>query len=484
MPEQPVPGQTPDGVPTRTGVTTRRKVLLYGGSLSAAAVAWSAARPGRALAAQRAAASSGGTTNHPALPGWGPHRYGAGRITGSGNFTDGTTQDIAQFDALNTVGARMARFNLYPGSYYSGSSPTPEVLDDQMLQAVQCGITPMILFEFYGSYGELPDYTYWQSIGEAFAERFAPGGSFARANKLGQWGVSVYTAINEPDIDNSIQKPAYHDALEGLADGVHAVSPQLRVNPGGFASANAYSDFTLRGYGAAIADLYNSGKLDGIDLHTYYDVQYAPMAGTYAHSANSNFSQVKEASGISRDVNFYSTEYNFKQRLVTPDEAAQGFLTGIWDNVGVVKQDRFTPATQFAFPWNIFDTQAADPAYGLCEQLQPWVPAPRGATLRMVIRLTQKCAMVEADPWQKGVYILEGMQRKIWVWQDRQAWTDQPGSRFSVTGIPGWAKTLTVYGWDGPRQRIALSGGEQEAEVTGLPGEETYMFVADPGEHQ
>ncbi|MCM3702102.1 hypothetical protein [Paenibacillus macerans] len=404
-----------------------------------------------------------------------------GSMMGGGNFTDGSTTQTKRFEGLNAIGAGMARVNVYPQYYYANGAPTPERLDKMMLQAYKYGITPMILFEYYGSYADngLPigDYDKWYSIGQAFAERFRPNGTWAQKSGIQDWGVSIYTAINEPDVENAISKTDYHNALEGLADGVHSVDPSLKVNPGGFARANSHSDFTLRGYGPAIADLYNSGKLDGIDLHTYYDVQYAPIKGTYKHSAQNNFDSVKKASGITADIHFYSTEFNFKKRAITEEEAAKGFLTAIWDNLGVVKNDGQTPATQFAFPWCLFNSTTADGYYGLSLSADSWVPTARGKTLEYVIRATRGMSFASLDPKQSGEYVLSGNGKWMWVWQNLNYWTDHSGGSFTIDGLPDGTYKLEVIGWDGVRETIPISG-EASYTVSGLDVGETYMFVA------
>ena len=207
---------------------------------------------------------------------------------------------------------------------------------------------------------KLGTYEQWVGLGKAFAEHCRPNGTWAREHGVKNWGITIYTAFNEPDggdykAGGAIGPPRYVAALKGIADGVHSVEASLKVLPGGFLSPNAFRDWTLRGLGSALAPLWNDGTLDGIDLHTYYDVQYAPMEKTYERSAQNNFDQVKKACGITRDIHFYATEFNYKKRLVEEDQAAKGFLTGLWDNLGVVKKDGKTGATMFAFPWNLFN---------------------------------------------------------------------------------------------------------------------------------
>ncbi|MFX8660988.1 hypothetical protein ABTM16_20410, partial [Acinetobacter baumannii] len=73
------------------------------------------------------------------------------------------------------------------------------------------------------------------------------------------WGVTIYTAVNEPDVQATIPRKAYHDALQGFAEGIHKIDPALKVVPGGFARCNSDGDATLRGYAAAIGDLLEDG---------------------------------------------------------------------------------------------------------------------------------------------------------------------------------------------------------------------------------
>lgn len=42
--------------------------------------------------------------------------------------------------------------------------------------------------------------------------------------------------------------------------------------------ANAASDYQLCGLGPLLAPLYNSGVLDALDLHTYFDVNVGSVA--------------------------------------------------------------------------------------------------------------------------------------------------------------------------------------------------------------
>ena len=65
---------------------------------------------------------------------------GVGSIIGAGNFTNGdnSAATVSQFDALNTVGGKLARINLYPNYYCNDSTSTVNTsIDGTMLTASQ-----------------------------------------------------------------------------------------------------------------------------------------------------------------------------------------------------------------------------------------------------------------------------------------------------------------------------------------------------------
>jgi hypothetical protein len=128
-------------------------------------------------------------------------------------------------------------------------------------------------------------------------------------------------------------------------------------------------------------------------------------------------------------------------------------------------------------PWNIFHLTTQDSNYGLCAELSPWTPVARGEVLRLVCELTDGAEFVSCDPKKRGEFVLEGTGKKIWVWQNRKAWTNHPGNSCTLQGVPKNATRLSVYGWDGLRRTIELSG-EARVNVDQLAPGETYMFVA------
>jgi len=404
-------------------------------------------------------------------------------LVGGGNLAThrAGAPSLQLYEALHGVGAIRARMNSY-GWRDLHRKPTPKDFDAAMLQAHRQGISPMILLEYEGSYQTLNppqpigSYGDWFAAGQAMARRFAPDGEWGKENGIAGWGVTIYSAINEPDVQASIPRGDYHNALAGLADGVHSVDKALRVVPGGFATCNSHGDATLRGYGTAIADLLEDGRLDGIDLHTYYHSRWFPLTKGRYFSAQSCFDRVKAALGLRRETHFYTTEFNIAELddWADPKVAARLFLTAFWDEVGVVRADKQTSATVLAFPWNLEDIPSKeDTAYAMAESQNPWSPDLRAAVLRTVLRLAGDMHFVRLDPFNTGTYTLEGREGQLFVWQNLKDWTDRPGTKWQVT-LPDWAQIAELWGWDGLRRVIPARGGP--FTLDGLAENETLML--------
>ncbi len=402
------------------------------------------------------------------------------RIGGGNIVTHLTGAPTAQlYSALRGVGAKLGRMDSY-GWRDLDRKPIPDNFDAAMLEAHQQGITPIILLEYEGSYQTLQppqptgSYDDWFAAGQAFARRFRPNGEWAIENGIENWGAEVFTAINEPDIQATIPRDVYRDALAGLADGVHSIDKSLRVVPGGFATCNSAGDATLRGYGPAIAGLLEDGRLDGIDLHTYYNARWYPLTKGRDFSVQDCFDRIKAAMGLKRDINFYATEFNIARdgAWQDPKLAARLFLTALWDQVGVVRADG-SSATMLALPWNLCDTPRIDgPSYAMAESEAPWRPDPRAVTLRYVLQIAGDMKLTSLDP-KGGRYTLEGEAGQLLVWQNLPGWTETPGAVWDVQ-LPPWARAAELWAWDGKRRDVAIA--DSKAKVTGLSGKETYML--------
>jgi hypothetical protein len=403
-------------------------------------------------------------------------RIGGGNIVT--HLAGGGTAQL--YAALHGTGAQLGRMDSY-GWRSLARQPTPHDFDAAMLEAHANGITPIILLEYEGSYQTLDppqpvgSYADWYAAGKAYARRFRPGGEWGKEHGVPGWGVTVFTAINEPDVQASIPRDAYRSALKGLADGVHSVDKALRVVPGGFATCNSHGDASLRGYGPAIAPLLEDGHLDGIDLHTYYNAKWYPLTRGREFSAQTCFDRIKAAMGLSRDINFYATEFNVARDGAwdAPDLAARLFLTAFWDEMSVVRADGRSSATVLAFPWNLADTGRIEgPAYAMAATENPWSPEARAEVLRMVLQLAGDMTFVSLDP-HAGEYRLEGREGQLIVWQDLPGWTDHPGPVWEAR-VPNWAQRVELWGWDGKRRVLDADHGK--VVVDGLAGNETYML--------
>lgn len=69
-------------------------------------------------------------------------------------------------------------------------------------------------------------------------------------------------------------------------------------------------DQTCDGYPAAIIDLLNNGKLDGVDLHNY--LGYWSNVDSFRKSPQGSFDAVKShlrSNGLTKDISYYCTEF-------------------------------------------------------------------------------------------------------------------------------------------------------------------------------
>lgn len=155
------------------------------------------------------------------------------------NSTNGS-QSPRNCKVLQTLGMNSGRVNLYPGAYLRGldwDQPDTSNLEATLLAAHSVQVQPVLLFEYYSRFLNttgLGTEAQWQQLGAVFAARFRPNGTFWREHGGDEYfGISVYTAFNEPDDSTGFcpgraPGPApYLAALRGLAAGVHSVDPSL-----------------------------------------------------------------------------------------------------------------------------------------------------------------------------------------------------------------------------------------------------------------
>lgn len=409
------------------------------------------------------------------LAGWGP----AAPVPPLGGGNVSHHQAAGRLASLRELGVGMARIPIPANVYWRNGRPRPEAVDEVTREALQQGIQVLLLFEYYTRWdGDLGGYEKWRTIGTSFAERFAPGSDWWEEQGVRDYGITFYSAINEPMWKSNNPTPippeAYAIALEGLADGVHSMGADLKLSPGGYQEVPLFQH--RNPYLRAVAPLYNQGKLFAIDIHRYWDVDYVPMNGDYTWSLHAQFADVKKWAGIDRDVAFCTTEMNFKKRQIHEDEAARGFLTALWDAL-TVTGDQNRPVTAFVMPWNVFHTTAKDEQYGLCLADDPWTPTARGKVLQQVLGWTRNMDLVSTDPSGSGMTVLQGPGRQIRVWQNREGWTNRCGSSITLRNLPPGAKRLEVHTWDGLKLSRELSGEPITVDPADLPQDQTLVFV-------
>jgi len=384
----------------------------------------------------------------------------------------------SELDTLQSQGIHLARIGMT-------FDQKPAELADLVNECVANGVSPMLLVEYYGHMGELKHgaptiYDYWHGLGHDLASLYGHK-------------IVLYTAFNEPDLmlfvdatgphfddpRGHIDPQEYYQAIKGFADGIHAVDPTLKVAPEGFSNPNYHSDYTLGGIGPVIAPLFNDGTLDGIDLHTY-----SSDTDHWKISEQGAFDRVKKACGITRDITLYCTEFNSGKK---PGDDAR-FLTELWNSLGVVGNggDDSAPKTGYTMPYTLFELESRQ-SYGLAASIKPWQPSQRARTLKLVIDLTKGASFDLLEPHTTGIYTLKSPNSKIWVWQNRLAYSSIAGTSFTVTGIPPKTTSIKIYRYnsalDAPFRTVPVAG-QGQLSIDNLPQDETLMFVADSGDER
>jgi hypothetical protein len=398
----------------------------------------------------------------------------ASRI-GAGNIE--RRDPATRLDLLRQLGAGHCRIPISSNDYWKGGKPTTDRPAELVLAALKRGIRPVILFEYYTRWsGELGGREKWHAIGRAYAEQFRPGSEFLESRGIRKRGVVHFTAINEPMWKSNNPQPipvdAYVAAMQGLAAGVHSVDLTLKVSPGGFQEVPLFMN--KNNYLPALAPLYNSGALQSIDIHRYWDVKHVPMNHDRKWSLACQFKEAKRRAGITRDIAFHTTEMNFKKRLVDENAAAKGLLTALWDALTVTGNNG-QPVTGFIMPWNIFHTAGRDEHYGMCHSLDPWKPTARGKVIQSLCELTRGLHIESTAPETTGLTRLSDDKRLLIVWQNRKGWTDRPGKQLRLEDLPTGASRLRIHTWKGLLREVSLPG-KLQFTATDLPLEQTIMF--------
>jgi hypothetical protein len=411
---------------------------------------------------------------------------------GGGNFTNGEVNEtvLQQINILKLYNSGSCRINLYPYEYWDFDFNVPSFAADSIITLLlKDAIEPIILFEHYGHYTEpIGGYTRWYDIGHAYAARYKANSSFLLSKGIVNRGIKLYEAFNEPDLQDELTQipfTTYHNTLEGLCDGVHSIDLTMKVFPGGFASENAYNIHDLNGYGTAIADLFNNGKLAGLDLHTYTGNQFAPLivddtgVDYYQFSPQADFEEIKEACGITANIDFIATEYNFNRELtgITVAQTAERLLTCYWANAAVTGNDGVSPNTQIFLAWNLFNTEVEDPPYGFCKTFSPYTPNLSGQTLLMVQNLIKG---YELDAVQKpeGLIWLHNGSNKLLVWQNYNSWSNIADTQITIDNLSPNTTQIKVYDYTGFTTAVPTFG-HSTVQINVPKKQSTYMFLIE-----
>ncbi|MBV6645595.1 MAG: DNRLRE domain-containing protein [Cyclobacteriaceae bacterium] len=409
-------------------------------------------------------------------------------LMGSSDFNDGLA-DINAYnaaEAIQAAGLTYTRIGITPNLYLQGETPKPESIDSIIFLLYQEGIVPMLLVEHNPDNGALGSETKWFNIGAAFAERFKPNSSFLTSNGIQDWGITQYSAINEPLFGNVTNFPVaeYIAATKGFADGVHSVDTALQVAPGGlqevplFLRTNPYMD--------DLAALFNDGTLNALDVHRYYDRGNAFNLQFKDKSHQALIDSLKKWHGITEDFRVWSTEYNARG-TGNDDDNAKDFVTGTWDLLTVKGSDgKFV--SDFALTFRTYLPVSSNENLGMAVSLFPFLGNAKGIAHQMLANITEGLHLASGDE-TTGVDVLEGENKKMWVWHNRDQWSSMAGTSFTINSIPSYAKVLEVYRYN---SWVALEGstgtpapfrsldvdGLNSIQIDNLPTGETIMFLA------
>ena len=406
---------------------------------------------------------------------------------GNSGETKRLSSNIAKINLANDLDISWARVSGGPQQWNSYGKLSPKNFDAVINYAETKDINTYLYLEYRSDLdgGSIYDFN-WYQIGRTYAQHFGDR-------------VEAYGIINEPDhvvSGNSPTEVAF--ALEKFADGVHSVDSSYIVTSPGLGgtpmSIERTDDFL-----EAIAPLFNDGTLQVLNLHSYQDSKPKPhysnidLSSDFAPS--NNFERAKEIGGITKNIDFIAGEFNYRNWQGTDEDRGIGFLTTLWDQLSVVGNDgKNDRVGLFSAPYTITgsgvrQTSMADAFSFDSDGSYVWQPNEKGRVLQETLTLTKGMNFIHTDPHNKGIVILKGNDRKMWVWQNRENFSNLHGdSTVRISGIPGDANGLAVYRWDStadkPYAMIETNGRTSVSfnPIDILPPGQTYMLMADSDE--
>ncbi|MEM8828045.1 MAG: Ig-like domain-containing protein [Cyanobacteria bacterium P01_G01_bin.19] len=401
---------------------------------------------------------------------------------GNSGRNDRLTDNIAKINLAGELDISWGRASGGPEQWYADGSPTPERFDAVVDYAVANDVKVYLYLEYKQNIngGNITDFD-WYEIGRTYAQYFGDR-------------VEAYGLFNEPDQADTLETPAeVATAVEEFADGVHSVNSNYIVTSpgvGGTPQIIAKTD----GFLEALGPLFNDGTLQVLNLHSYQDAgSIYDINDDSTWSPNNNFNRAKNVAGIAANVNFIAGEFNYRDGGGTDEDRGTGFLTTMWDQLSVVGNGGINDRVGlFSLAFNITDPRA-DRQVSLADVWTfdddgnfTWVANEKGQVLETVLDLTQGMEFVYTDPLEKGLNVLRGGDRKMWVWHNREAFSNLANEDvIRITGIPTNADGLAIYRWDStPDEPFVYIDLDNQSSISFdisslLPDEQTYMFVAN-----
>ena len=414
-----------------------------------------------------------------------PGSYLGINLGNAGDWEKRGAGNIAAINLARELDISWGRASGGPAQWNGNGSLSPENFDGVVDYANSKDVNIYLYLEYRSDLdgGSIYDFD-WYEVGRTYAQHFGDR-------------VEAYGIINEPDhvvSGNSPEQVAF--AVEQFADGVHSVNSDYVVTSpglGGTPMSIERTDLFLK----ALGPLFNDDTLQVLNLHSYHDTKPNPHYSSIDNSSDwaptRNFERAKEVGGITDNIGYAAGEFNYRNWQGTDEDRGIGFLTTIWDQLSVVGNGGVNDRVGlFSAPFTITgshptkQTSMADSFTYDEEGNYSWQPNEKGLVLREVLKLTRGMNFIYTDPHNTGVNILKGNERKMWVWQYRDDFSNlTDDSVVRISGIPNDATGLAIYRWDSvadePYALIELNGQTsvsfEASEI--LPVGQTYMIMAN-----
>jgi Secretion system C-terminal sorting domain len=349
----------------------------------------------------------------------------------------------------------------------------------------------------------------WYNIGRNLALRYAPNSSWWTSQGISNYGLTNYALFNEPDEYNSgngitdgpktISSTDYHNALQQFANGVHSVSSTLQVYSGGW----AWKDQNINTYAPYIMDLISNGTLNGINQHMY--VGNYPWEidnfNNYSWTPQGMYQFFVNQYSLPATTKFITDEMNVNADVPNADSR---FCSYVWNTLGITNANGQPAFGNVCEVYSVFEGEG-EANLSLCwngrtNVQDPWLGNVRGRCLQMISNLTTGMSFTSVDARRTfggtttgtGKYILDGGGKRLWVWHNKNNWTNATGTSFTCTGIPAGTVKIDVYRYNSCSQTVGTTGtlvpyatatisGQTSYTFTGLPADETLMFKSTTG---